>query len=226
MINLELNEKTKHKHLQPLVASLAEVKHWKMKFDNYSGYHGITRNWYYLVISRNTVERVAFLVDSSNYQLKMVLWPANTVDQARNFYRSVPKDAFFRFEELGWSIDTHLTFAHIQKCEYWANTNLCPKNYFDLIQNEANSLIGQKDTENNVDKLKFYLNDWSQKKIISTLDVKELEKIFASKSKISIRPGFQISKSWCFDKVNMLNKKGKLECRLLDKLDLLLKILE
>ena len=226
MINLKLNEKTKHKHLRPLVASLAEVKNWKMKFDNYSGNHGVTRNWYYLVVSGNTVERVAFLVESSSYQLKMVLWPANTVSQACIFYKSVTKDAFFRFESLGWSIDTHLTFSHIQKCEYWANTILIPENYFDLIQNDTNSLIGQKNIEYNVDKLKCYLDDWSQKKIISTDDVEELEKIFASKSKIRIRPGFQISKSWCFDKVNKLNKKGKLECKLLDELDLLLKTLE
>ena len=204
MSNLILNKNTTNEDLKSLVLKMAEITNWEMKFDK-------LRHWYYLVISGNFIERVAFIANGTNRNLEVVLWPANTVGQARPFYSSVSKETFFGIENLGWYIETHLTFSFAQKGEHWACKKLDPKNYYDLVKTDQNSLIGQKRFYKNLDELTVYLENWSQKCLISSSDVEKLTNIFANRTWINIRPGFQTLKSWDFGTAEELDKKGELE---------------
>ena len=218
MSNLILNKNTTNKDLHSLVLKMAKMTNWEMKFDR-------LRHWHYLVISGNFIERVAFLADGTKCNLNVVLWPANTVGQARQFYSSVSKETFFGIESLGWYIETHLTFSFRQRGEYFVCNTLVPKNYYDLVKTDQNSLIGQKRFNKNLGELTLYLENWSQKCLISSSDVENLKNIFANRTWINIRPGFQTSKSWDFGTVEELDKKGKLEHCILESVYRLLETL-
>lgn len=204
MFNLILNKNTTNKDLYPLVLKMAEMTNWEMKPDK-------IRHWDYLVISGNFIERVAFIADGTDCNLKVVMWPANTAGQARSFYSSVSKETFLGIENLGWHIETHLNFSSGQKSEYLVCNKLAPNNYYDLVKNDQKSLIGQKRFYEKSDKLTLYLENWSQKCLISSSDVENLTNIFANRKWINIRPGFQTLKSWDFGTVEELDKKGELE---------------
>ena len=147
--------------------------------------------WGFRYIERpdKLARRVAFWVEAGR-KLRVSLWPADTVGQARHFYASVERTAFLSLKH--WQVDANLHFSIMGTHLVWAKTALETREYFDHFSDES-SYGG------NVDRatLSFWAGRWERDGIISTSDREEITNL--SQQRINVIPGFEVSREWSLD---------------------------
>ena len=126
--------------------------------------HRQDKYWGFRYIERpdKLARRVAFWVEAGR-KLRVSLWPADTIGQARCFYASVERTAFLSLKH--WQVDANLHFSIMGTHLVWAKTALETREYFDHFSDES-SYGG------NVDRatLSFWAGQWERDGIISASD--------------------------------------------------------
>ena len=176
------------------------------------------RRWWYLRRPDKIAERVALLIPdltSKPLKLRMSMWPANIVGQAKRFYKAVDKKRFLNLTESDeWKIESDLHFSFIGTKLVWAETKLETEAYFDLA---ADGLAGRRDVDSGLPPL---LDSWEHKRLISSETKAKIKVEFLEKNRdhINVIPGFHIYREWDLEEVIELEKKGELEKQILDSL--------
>lgn len=167
---------------------------------------------WYLFRRDKIAERVGIWADTK-FTLDVMLWPAATVRQAREFYNKVDKTAFLSLDE--WKVKPDLHFSYIQTIPINATTDCSTEKYFDYFA-EGQSPYGQMDEATLVPLAK----QWENEGLITSDNLRELQDQFNSTNRktLNVVPGFSVSRVWNLDTVIDLEEQKKLENHIIQAL--------
>ena len=172
---------------------------------------GLERRDNYLFRPGKIAERVAIWVNGE-LMLKVGLWPADTVRQARRFYEIVDRMSFLDLNE--WEVETNLHFSFMNRHLIWADTNWATDTYFDHFAD--GELCGQM----NQAELVPLAQQWEKEGLISDKDRGDIEYQFNStrRDTLNVIPGFCVYRAWDLSTVIKLEETGNLEGEIIDAL--------
>ncbi len=169
-----------------------------------------SREGWYLFRPNKIAERVGIWVEPK-LTLKVNLWPANTVTQARRFYNEVNRPDFLGLE--GWEVEPNLHFSFVSRQLISAKQTWPTDRYFDYFSNEE--LYGQK----NIATLVPLVKQWESEGIITSDDLDKLNALFEKNyPTLNVNPGFSVSREWNLDTVIDLEERRELEHHIIDAL--------
>ncbi len=172
---------------------------------------GLERRENYLFRPGKIAERIAILVEDGP-TLKVSLWPADTVCQARRFYEIVDRTAFLDLNE--WQVEPNLHFSFMNSHLIWAKTTWETDRYFDDFADRQ--LYGQM----NQARLLPLAQQWEKKGLITGKDRGDIEYQFNStrRETLNVIPGFCVYRVWDLNTVIKLEESRKLEDEIIDAL--------
>ena len=181
---------------------------------------GFSDGWPYIFRPDKIAQRVAFSsVSESNFsKLRISLWPADTIEQARCFYNAVDRGAFLSLEKFcGWRVKPNLHFSYIRKHLVWAETSRTVSDYLDLFSDRP-ELYRQWKADR--DTLAPLVESWERDGLISSKDARKIETEFIETNNIHINviPGFEVYREWDIEEVVELEKRGELNAHILESL--------
>ena len=158
-------------------------------------------------------ERIALWIEpGSEPVLKVGLWPADTVTQARRFFERVDRMAFLGLEE--WRVFPNFHFSFVSSYVIRATTNWNAEQYFDYFANEAQ--YGQMKRE----RLLPLAERWEQDGLITKTGRSDIEYQFneTNRTTLNVVPGFSVIREWKIEDVIDLEEQGELEAHLIEAL--------
>lgn len=167
----------------------------------------------YLFRAGMIAERIALWIEpGSEPVLKVGLWPADTVTQARRFFERVDRMAFLGLEE--WRVFPNFHFSFVSSYVIRATTNWYAEQYFDYFANEAQ--YGQMKRE----RLLPLAERWEQDGLITKTGRSDIEYQFneTNRTTLNVVPGFSVIREWKLDDVIDLEERGELEAHLIEAL--------
>ena len=169
-----------------------------------------SREGWYLFRPNKIAERAGIWVEPK-LTLKVNLWPANTVTQARRFYNEVNRTGFLGLE--GWEVESNLHFSFVSRQLISAKQTWPTDRYFDYFSNEEQ--YGQK----NIATLVPLVKQWENEGIIASDDLDKLNALFDKNYlTLNVIPGFSVSRKWNLDTVIDLEERRELENHIIDAL--------
>ena len=165
----------------------------------------------YLFRPGKIAERVAISVGSGP-TIKVGLWPADTVRQARRFYQETDRTVFLGLNE--WDLEPNLHFSYMNRHLIWAGTNWETARYFDYFAD------GRCYGQMNRARLVPLAQQWENEGLITREDRSNIEDQFNStrRETLNVIPGFSISRDWDLRTVIDLEEKEILEEYVIDAL--------
>ena len=165
---------------------------------------------WYLFRRDKIAERVGIWADTK-FTLDVMLWPAATVRQAREFYNKVDKTAFLSLDE--WKVKPDLHFSYIQTIPINATTACSTEKYFDYFA-DGQSPYGKMDEATLVPLAK----QWENEGLITSDNLRELQDQFNSTNRktLNVVPGFSVSRVWNLDTVIDLEERKELEDHIIE----------
>ncbi len=154
--------------------------------------------------------------ESNPWKLQVELYPADTVTQARRFYRAVAdavaKEAFLSLEE--WKVEPNLHFSFAQTHLIWAKTGLETREYLDRFSD------GEPYGKMSRGSLLSLAAQWEREGLIMAEDLGEIRNQFkkTEMKTLNVVPGFFVSREWDSDTVIALEERGELEECIIDAL--------
>ena len=178
-----------------------------------------SRDDWYLFRPRKIAERVGVWAEPEA-TLKVSLWPADTVGQARRFYEEVDRTAFLGLD--GWEVGPNLHFSYMNKHLIWTETTWAIARYFDYFADAQLQLYGQM----NEARLVPLAEQWEDEGLITREDRGKIEGQFNSTKRetLNVIPGFSVSRVWNLNTVIELEEQGELEADIINALAIPLKI--
>ena len=167
----------------------------------------------YLFRPGKTAERIAIWIEPGpEPALKVGLWPADTVTQARRFFRQVDRRAFLDLDE--WKVAPNFHFSFVSSYVIEAKTNWNTERYFDYFTNYEH--YGQK----NRAQLLPLAESWEQEGLITGTGRSEIEYQFneTRRRTLNVVPGFSVIREWGLDTVIELEESEELEAHLIEAL--------
>ncbi len=148
-------------------------------------------------------------------KLRVALYPAVTVAQAREFYRIVIQKGFLSLNESdAWNVEPNLNFWFISTHVIEAETKLDTRDYLDFFSDS--SRYGRKTK----DELLRLSDQWACKGVISSEDRDKIKDEFSTteRSYLNVVPGFSVYREWDLDTVIELEDQEKLESSIIEAL--------
>lgn len=147
--------------------------------------------------------------------LRVALYPAVTVAQAREFYRNVDKKAFLSLNESdAWNVEPNLNFRFISTPLIEAETELDARDYLEFFSDS--SRYGRKTK----DDLLRLSDKWACEGAIRSEDCDKIKNEFSTteRSYLNVVPGFSVYREWALDTVIELEHQEKLESSITEAL--------
>ena len=143
----------------------------------------------YLFRPERIAERIAIWFEPEA-TLKVGLWPADTVSQARRFYKGADRATFLGVD--GWEVEPNLHFSYMNTHLIWAETNCAPDRYFDYFAD--GQLYGQMDEA----RLIPLAQRWANEGFVTREDQSKIKNQFTSTKRktLNVIPGFSLSREW------------------------------
>ncbi len=170
-----------------------------------------SREGYYLFRQGKIAERVMIQFQYDRKCLEVSLAPADTVTQARCFYKKMDKEAFLSLKE--WTIKPNLHFSFARTHLIWATTDWKTRNYFDRFSDGSFGKTLQ-------DELLALAEQWEGEDLISSEDREKIKDQFKNteRQSLNVVPGFLIYREWKLNTVIEWEEQGKLEEHIIDAL--------
>ncbi len=168
----------------------------------------------YLFRPGKIAERIALsVVVEPELALKVSLWPADTVNQARRFYNEADKTKFLGLDE--WEIRPNLHFSYVNTHLIWAESSWENDRYFDYFFGNQQS-YGQMNHE----KLAPLAEKWENEGLITSVDRTDIEYQFNSTKRetLNVIPGFSVCRVWKLNTATDLEERGQLESHIIGAL--------
>ena len=182
--------------------------------DKLAGQAGLeSRGEDYLFRPGKIAERVAIWIDPEP-ALKVGLWPADTVSQARRFFGQVDRTAFLGLREREWEVRPNFHFSFMSSYVIRAETNWNTERYFDYFANGGN--YGQMGRA----RLLPLAQRWERDGLITGQGLVAIEKQFKSTKRrtLNVVPGFSVIRRWAVDTLIELEERKELEAHFNDAL--------
>ena len=172
-----------------------------------------SRDDWYLFRPSKIAERVGVWAEPDT-TLKVNLWPADTVRQARRFYEEVDRTAFLGLG--GWEVGPNLHFSFMNTHLIWAETTWAIARYFGYFADGQLQMYGQM----NEARLVPLAEQWEDEGLITREDRGKIEGQFNSTKRetLNVIPGFSVSRVWNLDTVIELEENGELEADIINTL--------
>ena len=172
-----------------------------------------SRDDWYLFRPGKIAERVGVWAEPEP-TLKVNLWPADTVRQARRFYEEVDRTAFLGLDE--WEVRPNLHFSFMNTHLIWAETAWAIARYFDYFADGQLQMCGQM----NEARLVPLAEQWEDEGLITREDRGKIEGQFNSTKRetLNVIPGFSVSRVWNLNTVIELEEHGELEADIINAL--------
>ena len=178
-------------------------------------------NQVYLYRPGKVAERVYISISKLKpRKLRVDVYPADTVAQARDFFRNVDKKAFLSLNESdAWNIEPNPHFSFVSRHLIWAETELDTRDYLDFFSDS--SRYGRKTK----DELLRLSNQWARKGVINSEDCDKIKDQFSKteRSTLNVVPGFSVYREWDLDTVIELEDRKELDSSIIEALLRLLK---
>ena len=168
-------------------------------------------------------ERVLFRCTASG-GLCLLLWPADTVTQARRFYQVFHRADFSLLKKAGWRIVPNLHFSYRSKHLVYADVpgrESKAEEFFDYFSDAAVYRQRSADQETLTPLLAQWLHDgW-----ISPGEQAQIKAEFIDTRRphMNVVPGYSFEREWPGEEVNELERTGKLEAHMVEALGEVLK---
>lgn len=178
---------------------------------------GIVEAWLALP-ERSTVDRAFMKFDDPSQHISLVLYPADTLAQAKAFYKS-PRAASAVLALPNWKIEPNFHFGYMAKGLSWTTTDASPEEYiaYWCRRIEGTGVIPREGWE------KFW-DELVQKRFARTEEKAQFDQSFTNTNrKLAIpRPGLACSYSWNLSDAVVLDEKDQLVGALFDQLNVFL----
>lgn len=153
--------------------------------------------------------------------IELVLYPADTLTQARAFYQRPQALAGLRclVAQPGWEARPNFHFGHMQRGYVWTDTSLDVEAYVGFWREHID------DTRTvPADKWNDYWAWLERERIASPDDRAEFDRVFINtdRSTASPRPGLALSRHWTLADAEILDGRGALTPQIRDALDAVL----
>ena len=171
----------------------------------------LERRGNYLFRPGKIAERIEILVKDER-TLRVGLWPADTVHQARRFYDIVDRTAFLDSNE--WEVEANFHFSYMNTQLILADTTWETDRYFDYFA--ESQLYGQM----NQARLVPWARKWEKEGLITGKAREDIEYQFnhTRRETLNVIPGFCVYRVWDLNTVIKLEENEKLEDEIIDAL--------
>ncbi len=151
------------------------------------------------------------------WEVRLDLWPADSVTQARTFFSTVDKATLFGLRDRGWEVRPNLHFSFFSTHLVWATTSLEAEAYFDLCM-QGRLKAGQVSAEGGA--FKRVVSELYELELISDRDWHLLEEKFlnTARSKVNVIPGFNVLYCWSREEAITLDAQGQFSEQLLTRI--------
>jgi hypothetical protein len=145
------------------------------------------------------------LVPARDCHIVLMLYPGDSIVQAREFFDGVSADRFLELPARGWSVRPNLHFAFIQTNLYWPRAQVPLEKYLAFWAGK--SAIIQKWDRGHFEEVFERLLSVGQ---LLRQDVDELRKIYtdSSRNSLNLCPGFELLYRWPADGAATLESQG------------------
>jgi hypothetical protein len=150
--------------------------------------------------------REVALVPKSEGRVVLMLYPGDSVAQAREFFDGVSADRFLELPKRGCSVRPNLHFAFIQTNLYWSKAEVPLEKYLSLWSSKR--AIIQKWSREHFGLLFERLLSVRQ---IRPEDVIELRRIYidSARNSLNLCPGFEVLFSWPVVEATTMDQEGR-----------------
>lgn len=160
----------------------------------------------YVRLPAGSADRVYLYPDGSS-GLRIDLYPADTVGQARDFLSKVNREAFLGLAAQGWSVEPHLHFSYISTHLHWSTTRLSAKEYLDYwIRNPK--AFRQANKADLLGRLSIFVSEG----LMTPEDVAEMDRLFVQteRTNANIIPGWKVVYRLPITEATALDERGQL----------------
>ena len=142
------------------------------------------------------------------WAVRLDLWPADSVTQARTFFSTVDKATLFGLRDRGWEVRPNLHFSFFSTHLVWATASLEAEAYFDLYM-QGRLKAGQVSAEGGA--FKRVVSELYELELISDRDWHLLEKelLNTARSTMNVIPGFNVLYRWSREEAITLDAQGQ-----------------
>jgi hypothetical protein len=186
--------------------------------DQPAGGSGCHRGWnHYIAFDNEAVKQIALypLCDGEIWSIDLLLYPGDTLNQARRLYDNMQKDRLYMLLDLGWDIKPNMHFSFRASNLVWTHVAIDIKQYIDYWMRDKCAL-----KQLNRDEFASYFSNLERDGIISLDDWEYINsKIINTKMKnINVCPGIELSYKWTKKKAIDLDNSNKFIAEFKDKL--------
>ena len=143
-----------------------------------------------------------------SWQIKLGIWPGDTMKQAREFWPKVDAKGLWELQGRGWLLEPNMHFSFMASHLYWAETPLAVSDYIALWKSgkiEMASLYRDDSGD--------FQHNWERlitKGLIPRDDVTHLQEVTTEtkRDRISMSPGLRLRYSWSAEVARQLDRDG------------------
>jgi hypothetical protein len=183
---------------------------------------GLTKAWLELP-GRSTLTRAFLEFEESPQEVRLTVYPADTLTQARAFYtRPEAVERLLLLRDAGWSVDPNFHFGHMASGFAWTTTDAQLEEYV-AHWSERIGCMGVIPRE----KWEEYWADLVERRFALSDDKKAFDQSFTTKDRHSAtpRPGLKCFYSWTLPEAEALDDEGRLATVVAEELNIVLQAL-
>jgi len=173
---------------------------------------------YYIAVEADACKQIPLHFLRDRRVIALLLYPGDTMSQAKALYRKLDQSKLRTLEKLGWKMEPNLHFSHIQRHEHWSGADIDLEQYIDYWKNNPDRITQVNRNESgNFDP---YLEELLSLNMINAKDKERLRQIFNESNRAHIRPcpGVQLKYEWSLTDAAALDKAGKFKDEVKDKI--------
>jgi hypothetical protein len=180
---------------------------------------GLTRDWLELP-DRSTVDRAFLAFDELSKQISLVVYPADTLTQAKAFYtRPEAVSSVLSLREVGWEVMPNFHFGHMAPGFVWTTTDAPLEEYVAYWCEQ----IGRV-TLIHREKWEEFWRGLVQRRVARNEEKKQFDQYFTNTLRKSAtpRPGLACSYSWKLPEAKLLDDEDRLVLTVAEQLNIVL----
>ncbi len=172
---------------------------------------------------RSTVNRAFLEFDESSKQVRFVVYPADTLTQAKAFYaRPGAATKVLSLRDVGWNLKPNFHFGHMASGFAWTDTAAPLEEYIAHWQDEIGNARALRR-----DEWEDFWGSLVQHRFACRENKEEFDKKFTDTKRQSAtpRPGLRCAYSWTLSEATLLDERGQFTKAVAGELGIVLKAL-
>lgn len=176
-----------------------------------------------LLDKATAVKLAALEPDSDAGEIRLRLWPGDTLEQAKALYSSTKRvSGLLRLQDRGWKVAPNFHFGHMAKGFVWTNGDIDVDAYVQYWMKNVHSAKQIPRAE-----WSAYLDELISRGIASDTDRQAFKRDFTDtkRSSATPRPGLRVERSWRLESAAQLDSHKRFGSAVRNEINTVLKIL-